>query len=437
MGEEDVLFSNKNSFFLLSSNKLNIESVGWVCALFFAFLAFINYSLSEKFLFISGSIGLLLLIQRKGINNALIWFLLVGVVIQVLSWIGLKVDGLYPEMSGPRIYRLTRPVLVLTLLVYLIGNRERSKSFFLCMTMGLLYTLFLRAGSIWQWEVAFNGGRSDWGVRSIADISLFSSISLLYLMFIYIPTTSGGYIYRRFFGAFLVVLHIILIILGQMRGIWLALFISMLFSFVFMAFNRSKESLKKWIIIFLSGFIIMISLLSLPNVGNIVKKRLSDEQDIILSMARGDWGNLPLTSIGLRVHMWRDAIGYINERPILGWHYPDLRKIKISEAKYSHIRYPRSFSHFHNGYLDIFFLYGFLGFSFIGIFACYIFYNVLRMFRSGDLPQNYFLFGCSSFVVFFVGNLTDPYVTYPSGMLVIMLVVLVLWDKFADLFFTE
>lgn len=419
------------------SNFLTIEYTGWLCALLCAFFAFVNYSISEKFLFVSGAIGLFILIRDKGVNNPIIWFLLVGVAIQAVSWIGMKIDCLYPEMSGPRIYRLTRPVLVLALLIYLVGNKGRGSTFFLCMNLGLLYTLFLKNGAMQQWDVAFDGGRANWGLRSIADISIFSAIALLYLLFVYVPASLEASIYRRFLGFLLITLHFILIALGQMRGIWLALLVSIILCIAFLIFSGYKSTFKKYNIFFLIGLVAIVLVLVFTNIGNTIKNRVLDENNVIERVIYGEWDDLPLTSVGLRINMWRDGIGYIKERPILGWHYPDLRKIKISESKYSHVRYPVEFTHFHNGYIDILFLYGLLGFAFIAAFAWYVFINTYNNFRSGVLPVRLFLFGCASFVVLLIGDLTDPYITYQSGMFVIMLVMIVLWAFFADLFFSE
>lgn len=414
--------------FLSPKRECELDKFGWILSSTCALLVFVDYTLSEKFLFAASFIALILMINKKGWSSPFLWFLMVGVTIQLLSWFSMRLDGLYLDFSGPKIYTLTRPVLCLGLLVYLYKGNNRGVQFFLYVTLGLLYVLFLRQGAYQQWLDAFHGLRSNWGVYSVADISLFSAISLLYLLMFSLSKKNDAsnkiFYFLRALSLLGGILFLTLIALGQMRGIWLALVVALIFSALLLWLSVGKDVVRRHSLGLIFFSVALFGVMSWGPIPTLIKNRILAENYAISMIAEGRWDDVPLTSVGIRINIWRDGLGYISERPFLGWHYTKLRNIKISEAKYSHVKYPQKFSHFHNGYIDMLFLYGISGFIYILVLAMCILWYCYTLLMKGCLENWRFLFGCSCFIVLLVGDFTDPYITYSSGSFVIVTVMM-------------
>jgi O-antigen ligase len=156
---------------------------------------------------------------------------------------------------------------------------------------------------------------------------------------------------------------------------------------------------------------ILIVALDIPR---LIAKRMNEEKHIVSMVMEGDLEEVPLTSIGIRVAIWRQAVNWIGERPLLGWG-PKTREY-LFESKALPDAIPRmGIRHFHNQILELAIAYGLVGILvFTGLFAL-VARAALRGWRDGRMPRAVLLFGVATFAFWVTVNMFESYFNYSTG----------------------
>jgi O-antigen ligase len=134
---------------------------------------------------------------------------------------------------------------------------------------------------------------------------------------------------------------------------------------------------------------------------------------VIEKIMTGDLDKVPLSSIGIRIHTWRKAVGWIQERPWTGWG-PKSRK-----ALYANSDLPPSikkqFGHFHNSIIEITLAYGLVGLAVFMLIAGVVGYRAWWAWRRGLMPDDVFFFLGAFFIYWLIVNMFESYVIYTTG----------------------
>jgi O-antigen ligase len=191
------------------------------------------------------------------------------------------------------------------------------------------------------------------------------------------------------------------IFLANSRGTWLALLVTVCFIvFVSLIKIRKKE------VTFTShrGFFIICSavVLVLALNTNAVQTRVMSEVSTYKAIITGKGlDEIPYTSAGLRIHMYDHGINMGSQRPWLGWGAESTAWL-MSQSDDGHIS---SFPHFHNGYIEVWLLFGLIGILFF-ITAFTLFTLGLCSVRRAQIIDNkWLIFLSASFVLMIVWNL--------------------------------
>lgn len=152
--------------------------------------------------------------------------------------------------------------------------------------------------------------------------------------------------------------------------------------------------------------------------GDVIEKRSLTESSVIDKVLSGDWENIPYTSVGIRVNLWRAALNRIEERPILGWSING-QSIAIKKTTWLPDNIRQTFGHLHNSYLSILTDYGLMGLSFYFIWFGWIFFSILRLVSKGTLGKDIGYFSITVLSFWSVVNLFESYLIFWTGVLYI------------------
>lgn len=188
------------------------------------------------------------------------------------------------------------------------------------------------------------------------------------------------------FGA---LLNMYALLLTEVRGVWIALPIALVFLF-YKKMKKNKITFKNASLMMVTVFIVGVSSASL------IESRWSGTMQEINRITSGDYGS----SIGLRLSIWKNSLQWI-ENPIFGIGTIKLKQNlnDVVEKKIIHTNLP----HLHNQYLQLVIESGILGLSLIIIwlFSSIVYFNKKKM--------NFYFhpLTVSVLVLFFISSLTD------------------------------
>ena len=201
----------------------------------------------------------------------------------------------------------------------------------------------------------------------------------------------------------LVVLMVILeaLVLTNSRGGWVATAAGVMALGVGKLFTEGKASIRThWR---MSASIIAVILvmggLNLTGISN----RVTNETAAYETIAAGELDEIPYSSVGLRIYMWRHAIDMWQQKPWLGWGAGS-SAWAMDQATDKNIH---PFPHFHSGYLDVLVQFGIVGILLFTATIILILISLWRIYQQKDNYAGFFWFLLGGFVLAAVWNLTN------------------------------
>jgi O-antigen ligase len=107
--------------------------------------------------------------------------------------------------------------------------------------------------------------------------------------------------------------------------------------------------------------LLMVGGIMLGGASKHLLERFAVEQGVVALMVEGRWEDIPPTSFGLRVHMWREAVDTWKERPLFGWG-PGSAPGLLQQSAFPPL-VSGGFVHHHNTYLGVLVELGLVGFA--------------------------------------------------------------------------
>lgn len=398
-------------------SKVNV--VGWLAlsAYILTWLPFFDFARTAEIIFLICVATALFSKYRFDAKNHfnLILIFVLFVILQVC--VQLYAVERFPELVGEQMKtsrHYTKLFLCVLVGLWVRGNVMAAKYLVSLMVIGFLISLLFNS-TVAEWVSGVRGSRVDFGYMNAQHTSMYFGWLLLFSVCMIIYSFRDKWrLTFKVICIMLLLLSLTGVIITQTRAVWLSLIVVAFVLVLIFIFNAARISIKlvsKKITLLLAavffiGFVVVSS-----DATSILKKRSLQESDVILVAAKGGLDDVPLTSIGIRLHTWAYAIEKIKERPLTGWGSKS-RKSLIKEGDFPKWIKDR-FGHFHNSYLEILLSYGVLGFLIFLLLVVYIFKGIFSLI-SKDLVFGYGLL--SAWLNFLVVNIFESYLIFSSGM---------------------
>ena len=212
---------------------------------------------------------------------------------------------------------------------------------------------------------------------------------------------------------FLVSLSVIGLFASQARAAFLGLMVVSIV-FVFLTFLKYwKNRRSSYAILFAPIIVLLLAGISFFNIW---QQRATNEEETISRISNLNFNDIPMTSIGLRLYLFKIAYPAIIKRPLFGWGNEG-SEIVIDRSGLPQEAI-KSTGHFHNVILDILVRHGFI--ALLAIISVYVWflYASRSAYISGIMPSNIYSFILAYFLYFLVVNQFDAYLLYGVGDIV-------------------
>lgn len=381
-------------------------------------------SMAETLMALLGLV--MVLAYGRGIRaGAAIWLLVAAVVVQVLSWSLGTVH--HPEWvaDNPRIDRLAKLFIFIAVAWWLGGSTRNTLLVWGLAVVGLILSSVVQGDGLQEWIRGVQGQRVGFGVRNYQHGAMLFGIALLGLV-IFAPRllAPGRWRAWRVVGWCLMLLPCVTgVLIGQTRAVWLALLITLPLVVIAWGLVRRHQGGSLNRRPFAIGLVVALVVLGAgTSMKSHLLERAGQESRVIGMLLEGNVEALPYTSIGIRIHSWRAALAWIEERPLVGWG-SEGRGLVMEHTSWlpEHVR--NTFGHLHNFLLEIWVAYGLLGVLVIAALAVWVGWATWRAWRGGALPGDMALFGVGFFCYWMVVNQFEAYSAFWTGVYAHNLVV--------------
>ncbi|WFM69798.1 O-antigen ligase family protein [Halomonas sp. CKK8] len=358
------------------------------------------------------------------------WLLLAALLVQTLSW-GLGMWH-HPEWVGgnPKLDRLAKVFIFMAVAWWLGGSTRNTLLVWSLALVGYLVASFTHGNGLQEWWAGLQGERVGFGIRNLQHGSMLFGVALLGLV-VFTPRfgrIGGRWVpWRLAVPVLLICLCLVGIAIGQTRAVWLALVLAMLAAgglwlvWVLTCSRVKRAYLVRPLMLAAVGLLVTMIALAVVFQGTF-SERLSHESSVVREILQGDFGAVPYTSIGIRIHSWRAALEWIAERPLVGWG-SEGRSLVMDHTAWLPEEVKERFGHLHNYLLEVWVAYGLLGVLVIAALAAWIGRGTWLAWRSGVMPNDVALFGATFFVYWMVVNQFESYNSFGTGVYVHNLVV--------------
>ncbi|MBN8430142.1 O-antigen ligase family protein [Microbulbifer salipaludis] len=406
--------------------------IGVPALLTYGFFGISLDSLPEKAAQLAILCGLLMLAiygrPQHGVSlrrSGILWLAIAAIVVALISWGCSWLTHPQWAESSFKVHRLTNWFAMIPVAILLGGSARNAGVLWLAALCGLLLSPWISGGGWQEWQQGLSGNRVDFGLHNAQHTAmLFGTAALGLLAFAtdILRSRRGGWVVR---AVWLLALTICItaLLLTQTRGVWAG----MLFALLVIAcagvvvVHKYFHNHRRYLLAATLAVCGAATLVGYLSIGDIVSQRLEAEQNTMLQVQQGNFDNLPLTSTGIRLRTWAEALDWIAERPLVGWG-GNGRSLIFDHSEHLPPAIKENFGHLHNSYLDLLVNFGLLGLLLLGALVYWLVSRCLRYYRAGLISGSTLTF-CLSFTVFFaIVNLFESYLFYDSGRYVLALV---------------
>lgn len=361
---------------------------------------------------------------RAARTDPLVIYLFFAIAVSLITFLAVKAQTPIYAPEYPQLERLTKPFLIVVVAWWLGGNTTNVLRLYSVAFAGLIFAVLYNFDLASMQEAITPSGRVDYGLRNAGHTAAFFGVSLIGWI---------AFSNRMFAGARGVTLILKLlawgaillwliwsIVMSQTRAAWLGLGLSVLAVTPFLyrkygAFRslapKTRRNLVVAVILLLSACAIVFVSQGIPER---IAARVTKEMGTVATAIDGDIDKVSMDSIGIRIHLWHEAAGWIAERPITGWGDSGPGAV-ITESERFTDEFKSRFGHIHNSIIEILLMNGVLGLAlFTGLFL-WIYYCLWRCWRSGSVPDSFFVFGVAFLVFWGTMNLFESYLIFWSG----------------------
>jgi len=362
--------------------------------------------------------------------------ILVGVVaIQIFSWLHASQAGIDPSSEYPRLDVLGK-LFVFIFIAWVLFYKKIDGGvyyFLFASVAGVIFNPFFHAESVQQVREFYDffphmgGARFDFGFRNAEHLGMLSGFSIIALSAFYrrLVFVGGKVSSLRLVGyAAIYFMSLFLLFSSQTRAAFLAMFVVILTVGVFYSirFFRSQPTGKMVVAFFL--FSLVFSFIFGLVAWKVWSDRAKEDAATISQISNLDFKNVPETSIGIRINLWKQLPKAFLDHPLLGMGQNGTQLVITHSKLPGSIK--NNFGHFHNSIFDTVIRYGLIGLFLLIALSIWFFYWFYRAWMAGIVPDDVFYFSGFFSLFFFIVNQFESYIYYSSGAFVVNVVASVM-----------
>jgi O-antigen ligase len=366
---------------------------------------------------------LALYLERKIIfKDKMLICLFLALVIQVLSWINATIYIPQLAQARPNFSYLGNMFFFIFIAYWLRGQIRSVYLLWFSMLIGFVISFYLHSNNFTQEIIdGLNGARINFNINNAQHSALWAGIAFILLSyfsikFIYLSITSNKvkkYICISFILLLINAFFAFIIFATQTRQVFLGLVITCIFAPIAYAFlQKYKPSLKLVLPLIVTSIVVLFTLSNISTLEN----RTAQDTSTYKALLTGNMENIPYDSSGTRINIWYEALGWIQDRPILG-SGQDVRDDVVSLSKRIPDNIRTSINHLHNSFIEITLSYGIIGLALI----LFTFYWLLHS-TSKFVPLGQFneirLIALLFLIYWFVVNNFESFLFSTTGLLV-------------------
>lgn len=374
-------------------------------------------------------LGAVLVYGRNIRNSGPLWLLLAVLFVQTISWSLMAWH--HPEWaaSNPKLDRLAKLFIFIGVAWFLGGSTRNTLLIWGLAFVGWLIATFAYGNGLEEWLAGLNGKRAGLGYRNAQHGSMLFGAALLGLISFTarFSKVQGRLVpWRIATSLVLICICLIGISIGQTRAVWigltLALFVAGVLWLMWALRSKNKlTDLARPLLFVTGGLLITFIAVSVIFQGTFTH-RLSQESAVVDKLVQGDVSSIPYSSIGVRIHSWRAALEWIEERPLVGWG-SEGRSLVMKHTPWLPADVRENFGHLHNYFLEVWVAYGLFGVLVIAALAFWVGRGTWLAWKGGVIPNDLALFAVAFFAYWLVINQFESYSSVSSGVYVQNLVL--------------
>lgn len=413
--------------------------VGWVSVALFA----VSYTYTD--MLSNVAVGLMMLLalvlfcrdfKLLSRGQLVIYLFYAAIGIQVLSWSLNYFSGSELAESSPKLHRLGTWFYFLPIFLFIRSNSRLVFAIWLIAIAALLSSPWSKGDGWNEIKQGLDGSRVYFGINNAQHMGMMFGVALIGLVVFAWRMLDFFTGYKKILAGLFLLLFLLVFVaavnMSQTRAIWLALLVTaVLWPVIYFMLYRIRKPeyreldaggnafLKSPLLsmLLLCG-IVLVGLITL----NFINQRFVD--DDITSM-NALWEHPQAVggeSVNVRLYTWKEALTWIESRPLLGWGGKGRGAVVKATPELSPSIKAR-FNHLHNSYLDLTVNYGLIGLLFYLSLLFVISKQVLGVPRTGKMQISLQLFWLLFLVFWSIANLFESYMFYSSGEYVFNIVV--------------
>ena len=262
------------------------------------------------------------------------------------------------------------------------------------------------------WEKGLAGSRLRFGMNPQRS-GLFFATALLGLLFLAQDVWGDRHKQHFHWRVGLWILAILLTTTGllftQTRGAWLGVAAGILAALPAVSIARPQLKNRGLAVGGMAvGMLLLIAvgIWQWPHIA----ARFAEENASLQVIKSGQWQNAPMTSLGLRLHLWHWGWSLWQESPWLGVGVGSVLPLMAAD-NLPHEPGGAEFTHLHNSWLELLCATGVIG---LGLFIAFVVFSARGgwwAYRMGRLPGRFLLMQWAVFVMFVVANYSEAHIT--------------------------
>ncbi|ACH64893.1 O-antigen polymerase, putative [Aliivibrio fischeri MJ11] len=405
-------------------NSKNFSNLMLICLLGYAILKYASRTYGDIFqsFLVFGSILAIYVERKKIFKDKMLISLFLALVIQVLSWINATIQIPQLAQSTPEFGQLGNLFFFIFIAYWLKAKTTSVYLLWFSMLIGFALSFYIHSDHFVQDLIqGAHGLRIDFNVNNAQHPALWSGLAFLLLsyfiikyFYLAIQTNKTIKYLTLTFGLMLINLFFIFVIFAtQTRQVFLGLMISCIFApFIYSLLQKNQPSLKLTLPII---FVSVLALIAMTNISTL-EKRTSTESSTYKKLLMGDIDNIPYDSSGIRINIWYEAYGWIQERPILG-SGQDIRDDVILLSKRIPENIRTTINHLHNSFIEVTLSYGIIGLALILFMFYWLLHSTSKLVPLGQFNEIR-LIALLFLIYWFVVNNFESYLFSTTGLLV-------------------